>query len=395
MNKPRKRATIALALSFVAVLVVGAFVVTRQSSHSARKAQLGGPPTSTGAGFSSATVSHGVYIANFFAPVDPTLLSNENVDGSSQAYKWSALERNKGVFRWTRMDSDLKTAQRLGKRIALGIDTGAFTPGWAKPQALTFVVSSHNGKFARGTTDSIPIPWDATYEANVRDVANAVADHLRATGLYGVVSQVKLTGINEDSEETRMPTEGRIPIAYLDGKPVTNTFTTDATSVWRAHGYTRALVENAWETMAGYWATAFPDKTLALPTILNAGFPNIDANGAVLSGKETGTNAQTSQYLVDYAVRRWGKRFMSMHTSLSDLYTAANQWLQVRAYSEGASIGYQFNDLLFGQVSTTPETRFLTGANIGLRFHMSYVEVFRTDPRLYPTTMAKLHAALN
>jgi hypothetical protein len=386
-NKPRKRVTAALILVVVAF---GLFALTRHVSSKRTPPVTEPSPTNPAGAPTSAAYSHGVYIANFFAPADPKLLANPDIDGSSQAYKWNTLEPSKGAFDWSRLDSDLKRAQTAAKRISLGIDTGALAPAWAKPQALSFIISPHQGKFALGQKVVIPIPWDPTYEANVRDLADAVAAHLHSTGLYGVVAQVKLTGITEETEETRMPAEGPIPVSSLDGSSVANTFTTDATAVWHSHGYTRTLVENAWKTMAGYWAAAFPDKTLALPTIMSAGFPNIDANGVVLPGKDT----TTSRDLVDYGARTWGKRFMSMHTSLSDLYTSANQWLQIRAYGEGASVGYQFDALQFGHPGTTAEPKFLAGANIGLQLHMTYVEVFRPDPGLYPTTVARLHAAL-
>jgi hypothetical protein len=389
MKKTRVVASIG-AVVVVAAAIGGAIVLHGSSStpNSPSANSPSGTPSSPNA---PATASHGVYIANFFAKADPKLLSNPNIDGSFQAYRWSTLEPAKGDFQWKRFDADMRVASANGKKIALGIDTGSYAPEWAKPHALTFVIAAHNGAFGHGQRISVPIPWDTTYESNVHDVANAVAAHLHSTGFYDLVTQIKLTGITETTEETRMPAQAVSALSMVNGVATSSAATTDATPLWHSNGYTRSQAEDAWKTMAGYWAAAFPDKTLAMPTIPSGGFPNIDDSGRIQPGKDT----ITTQDLVEYGTRTWGRRFMVMHNSLSDTSTPTNQALQVKAFSEGASVGFQFDDQDFGQVDSAPESRFADAANAGIEMHMTYTEVFRNDPAAYPSTIAHLHSELS
>src|SRR5258708_26288451 len=90
-------------------------------------------------------------------------------------------------------------------------------------------------------------------------------------GRFAGVAQVKGTGINESTDEIRMPLE--VPAQATGGCPLT-----DAPAVWMANGYRPSLVEQAWNQMIDSWAAAFPGRSLGTNFITQS-FPNIAENG--------------------------------------------------------------------------------------------------------------------
>ena len=397
------------------------------------------------------TASKGVYVADFFnAPItdlakDPQI---NYINGFVQAYKWSVIEPSNGSYDWTHKDSngkndenldaDIQAAYAAHKKIGLAIDTGAFTPAWADPQFLTFIISSHNGAGPNGAkcqSINVPIPWDSTYQANLHSMIQALTSHLKATRastdpndsttLYDVVSQVKLTGITEDTEETRMPSEAGNPaisgtpdpgIQCTSGVNVGG-YVTDAPSTWKAAGYTRSKAEQAWKTMAGYWAAAFSDKTLGHPTIATAAFPNIDDSGTIQYNKD-GTyksDTQTTHDLINFSNSTWGKQYMLMQQALSNCsnepttsygitYAAQNR-LQI-------GVGFQLQAITYGNAAPDPKNiPSITGAvSVGINgttagvngctvtsapYHMTYLEIFSNVPTADPAGTINAYTLLN
>ena len=346
----------------------------------------------------STAPSRGVYVADFFSSPTAANLANSNIDGFFQGYKWNLCEPSAGVYKWTSagcpLNSDLTAIKNAGKQVALGIDTGSDTPSWAEPQSLSFIISPHDGMFGKCHNDVIPIPWDPTYQHNLQDMINSLSAYLKSAGLYDTVSQVKLTGITEDTEETRMPAETPKACTESDVTPSIQTSLTNAPALWAQNGYTQARVEGAWETMAGYWASAFPDKTLGNPTIQSNGFPNI-VNGVVQSG-----NATTTQDLVTYGAHQWGSRYLTMENALSD---TSNEPMAAYATSNHLtlSIGFQLEDIRYGPAAAANgiheplEPAFTNAVSHGISLGMSYLEIFTNDPADYAAGVAYAHSKLS
>ena len=343
----------------------------------------------------SSSNPHGVYIADFFSAPTASNLSNPNIDGYFQGFKWNLCEPSAGVFRWNSagcsIDGDLTAVRNTGKQVTLGIDTGSYTPSWAEPKSLNFIISAHNGKFGKCHNDTIPIPWDSTYQSNLHNFINQLQAHLKSVGLYNTVSQVKLTGITEDTEETRMPAETPQACKLPDG---TSSSMTNAPQLWAQNGYTQGKVEAAWETMAGYWATAFPDKILGNPTIRNMGFPNI-VNGEVQPGTPS-----TTQDLVKYGASHWGSRYLLMENALSDTSTEPMASFALTNHLP-LSIGFQLEDIRYGQaagangIPEPAEPAFHNAIVNGVKFKMSYLEIFPNDTADYTAGVAYAHSVLS
>jgi hypothetical protein len=92
------------------------------------------------------------------------------------------------------------------------------------------------------------------------------------------VSVAKLTGINTDTDEIRLPNE--------TPESTGNRSVTDAVSTWRSVGYRPALVVEAMRGVAAAWARAFPGVWKVLPIIPQSSFPPIGDGRQVVDERQ-------------------------------------------------------------------------------------------------------------
>jgi hypothetical protein len=84
------------------------------------------------------------------------------VSGVAVRVKWSTVEPAQGTYSWAYLNDAVATAQSSGKKVAISVIAGCFSPTWVYNQAnqiLTFT-----GRDA-GDGTSMPAPWDANYLA--------------------------------------------------------------------------------------------------------------------------------------------------------------------------------------------------------------------------------------
>jgi hypothetical protein len=106
-----------------------------------------------------------------------------------------------------------------------------------------------------------------------------VAEHLRQIGALEHVAVVKLTGVNTDTDETRLPAE----TAQGTGNPCVS----DAIAAWQSVGYRPSLVVQAMRGIATSWARAFPDTWKVFPLIPQDSFPPIGEDGQARMGRQS------------------------------------------------------------------------------------------------------------
>jgi hypothetical protein len=205
------------------------------------------------------------------------------VDGTAVVLNWSELapSAQPNSFDFVELDRRMAIARAHRLAVELVIPAGKGVPAWmfSRPQAglgakrLDFVYSHHDGAGPCQPV-AMPPPWDETYLSAFADMLGAVARHLRETGAARDVAAVKLTGLNTETEELRLPaqTPGETRKACV----------TDAPATWRDAGYRPALIRQAMAKLAAAFARAFPDTYVTLPVILANGFPPIDDHGQVL-----------------------------------------------------------------------------------------------------------------
>ncbi|HXZ43739.1 MAG TPA: beta-galactosidase [archaeon] len=211
-------------------------------------------------------------------------LSVEGIDGAAVVMKWAEIEPARGVYDFSEFDRRIKLVRSHGLAIELGVLAGGSAPEWIYlpsskdkgARKLSFVFSHHNGK-GRLINVTLAPPWDPIYQAAFVEMLGHVAQHLRAIDALKYVSVVKLTGVNTDTDEVRLPAE----TPQETGNPGVS----DAISTWRSVGYRPSLVVQAMREVAMAWARAFPDTWMVLPIIPQASFPPIGEDGQVATGR--------------------------------------------------------------------------------------------------------------
>jgi hypothetical protein len=274
----------------------------------------------------------GVYVSGLPLRKDAQLLPDAvyrlpQVDGVYPNLLWNVLAPAPGQYDWTLLDKEVRRAVEAGKWMTIGIRTGRYTPAWVLDEARhsTFVVGPHGGRAGRCQQVSIAWPWDARYQQRYGELMRALAAHLRTIpGGYEAVRIVKITGINQETQELRLPasraTEATESSCALS----------DALEVWRRSGYDDAKVVDAWVRLAKATDAAFPDKVLGIDVLQRNDFPKLDRAPA----------AEPKARIVQEGLRLFPGRFAVQWNGLSAKSVTP---FVVEAGRAGAIVGWQSN----------------------------------------------------
>ncbi|MGH7841985.1 MAG: hypothetical protein ACREQT_10750 [Candidatus Binataceae bacterium] len=263
--------------------------------------------------------------------INSDVLSNSNVDGVAVHVGWNQVETSDGVYSWGALDNAVSQAGGSGKKVTLDVIPGWQTPSWVYTEGakgFNFIWANNGWGPPLCSVVTIPVPWDTVYTAKWTAFVQAFGAHYDTNA---TVAAVKILGVNSDDEETRLP--------YNDSATIKNGTTScvsyDDVADWQAIGYTRLVVESAWEQIAAAYQSAFPDK--ALVAVLNVGgFPPIDDNGNIFTGKY-GQDSQTSTDLIAYGVANYGSQFALQNDGLG----GTTIWSTEESYANQMTTGYQ------------------------------------------------------
>ena len=221
---------------------------------------------------------------------------------------WKTLEPADGTFDWSEIDTAIATAQVNGKKISISVVPGVQTPAWLWTEgARAFnYVWDQGYSYPYCTVVSLPVPWDPVYEAKWGAFVAAFGARYDSNP---TVSHVKLTGVNGPSQETSLP--GTVNEIINNGQCTGY----DDVQNWINLGYTRTLVEGAWQQFAADFSTAFPHKQFA--EMFNpCGLPPIDENGAVIPDEECDYQGVTD--ILNYGIDDYGLgRFIGQNNALT------------------------------------------------------------------------------
>ena len=108
---------------------------------------------------------------------------------------------------------------------------------------------------------TVPVPWDPNYLYYWDRFLHAFSKHIQDKFpiVYERITVVKITGINRESLEIRLPQQ-----VGIQGKDCTSS---DANEKWLAAGYKRAHIAAAWKAILGSFAHSFPTKSLSMAVI--------------------------------------------------------------------------------------------------------------------------------
>jgi hypothetical protein len=256
------------------------------------------------------------------------------VDGIYVTFKWEDLEPRPQQYDWTLVDQIVDKALQFDKKLSIAVGTGAYAPSWLYDSGVeksTFVVGHHGGRRGRCRTVDIPWPWDANYQKAYARMMRGLADHLRKRpGAYEAVRIVKVTGINQITNETRMPAASRVREDSCSGA---------AAPIWQAAEYRPSKVVDAWKQFAIAVESAFPDKLLAINVLENNGFPALDERGELVR-RGSSAYIDVKKRIIEAGIRLLPGRFAVQWNGLSTRNVAPSV---LEAAKGGAIIGWQTN----------------------------------------------------
>jgi Beta-galactosidase len=281
-------------------------------------------------------------------PAYTAVLANPRVVGITINSTWAALEPANGTYAWTSLDDWIARAAAAGKQVILDVQAGEGSPGWVNAGSATYSYKwIHTFGQSLCSTATIPLPWDAFFQASWATFATAFGAHY--AGNPAVVG-VKLTGVSSDTAEVflRFDTPGQT--TFVCGGPH------DASLAdWVTAGYTPTNVLAAWQggttnlpggghaTIPGVlaaWKAAFPTQRV-LMQIIFSGLPPIDDSGVI--GTALGDFPTYLSFLLA-AVSVFGQQFVFQSDGLSSFFsylpqTSAPQFASATlAYQAGAPV---------------------------------------------------------
>ena len=219
----------------------------------------------------------GVYIPTFQKAISSdTLLQQENtkpyVDGFFLSRTWSQIETSPGTYNWTSLDEDIQTVAAAGKKASLAIGAGAQSPPWIcngttdggpHAECITLIIQPFSN--TTGTTTAcnrqlLPLPWDPVFQADFAGMVTALGAHVAGNATWrSTLVLVKVTGINDTTEETILPSQKGGTTTCTSGDACTGgkCAKTDTLAALKAAGYTDASATMALLAFAGDFRAAF------------------------------------------------------------------------------------------------------------------------------------------
>src|SRR5262249_53989188 len=155
---------------------------------------------------------------------------------------------------WSLVDAQIDLATQAGLYVSIAVEAGEYTPKWlfsAGAKRLHFDVAPHGASATRCISVDLAPPWDGVFQDRWTKLVARLATHLERSGRLSRVAMVKVTGINDASEETRLPAQKSIVVPGV-------CTTTDAPALWAKNGYKPGRVVSSWRTIAQSFADHFP-----------------------------------------------------------------------------------------------------------------------------------------
>lgn len=267
--------------------------------------------------------------ANFYTPLDPSIYANPNIDGIVVKANWDGIEPSEGSYTWTRFDQAVTAAQTAGKRIALDIIAGVHSSPWVASLTSFSAPTSANPQVCEAET--VPIPWDPTYQVQYSAMIHAVATHMASLGVQPVA--VRLGGEQDQSDEDWLSNSATVP-ANCD----------TATVQWAALGYTPVRAIAAWQSLAAATVDAFPNAVyVSVMRGAGAGYPAISNAGVVLKGPKSRGFVDVQLAINSLGVATYGPAFGAMFDAVG-LQSTNPVWSEAQAVAAAGGIAfYQLN----------------------------------------------------
>lgn len=323
---------------------------------------------------------------------------------------WTACNGNSGDYTWTALDSALTNAITTnGKKVVIDVEFGANVPDCelTKLAALTpngtytttwgfdLVLQQQGVSIVPCDNYVEPLPWNATYQADVERVIDAVKGEVVADGFLSSVVGVVNTMVSTNDDETSQPagtgtpngitcpgggtgSVGALPsdlqcTSACGAAPCTCNGPNDVTGL-EAIGYTPSLPANAEKVISDYYHTDFPNAAIHHMVLRNR-FPGINSAGTSTGAADLLLTPQAIMKAVGpslppgYCEVQVNNMGYSNPTS-PNMADAPNV-----AAGTGCWVGFQSN----GQSVNITDAHFTQAASTSFQFNPRFEEWYQTE----------------
>lgn len=332
-------------------------------------------------------------------------LSKEFVDGAAIMIQWAVLEPKPGVYNFEALDKWIEVTTAQHKKIGLGLMAGMHTPEWlyAGPYNVPRNAFDYNRNpqgAAICTVLVLPSPWNENFIKEFNLATAELARHLRefqAPGIprgaaYDALRIVKLTGINNTTEELRLNANKG------DNGPCHQS---DAQQIWASAGFTPTKIARAWHEMIGNTGRVFHDKILSMDIIQSGAFPSIDESGRIYTPPPHTSDVLTAR-LIEASLARFRGRLSIQWNALSQ--REPNPAV-IDAGRKGAIVAWQMNEFLgpqggsgcfYGEQRSHCKTNedFEIMLRNGIDRGAHFIEIWATNVDEYDAVFRKAHDRL-
>ena len=289
---------------------------------------------------------------------------NPNISGVALQIHWSDIEPTAGDPQWATLDALFARASATGKWVQLFIFPGFFSPSWAYPASDSAVFPLQYGPgHKRGEALPLPMPWDATYQANWLAFMQLVAARYGDNPAFAIMGAAGPTSVSDETTEPN---------------------TSADQSTWQSMGYTQTKYVNAWSAVLPALAADFPNQYLSIEGGAGTNsIVDIDASGAIVKNAKLGTKQQ----IVDTATTVIGARLGLQNSNLDGSAGGDEPNTDyVISYAGKALTGFQLRSSAAGTGMGvgTPAQVLKAALDNGIRTtpsgaHVDYIEVYDKD----------------
>jgi hypothetical protein len=266
----------------------------------------------------------------------------KGVDGILVNTAWNRVQSDAGVYDFSEINSEAQLAVNAGLKFEIALKTGGSIPrGWVVGQKGAKEIDvpfAPKGGAGGCNLEQMAIPWDPIYLAALDDLLAHLAQDLKDQGLYSQLTMVRLTSINGQSDELRLPAQAATVATCL-----TNASGDTPVSLWANAGYRPGKLLTAWNTALASYQKNFPDKVFNVAVIQASSLPPIDDEGNLYTGSAAQTQI-TGQVvnLIAAAAAALPGQLLIQWNGVSDQATDADPANWATTYNE--RFGFQSNE---------------------------------------------------
>jgi hypothetical protein len=278
--------------------------------------------------------AHGIYSLtriNAAHLSDDPSWTDPNITGVIVRTWWKHVQPIQGTFQWGYLDQGLKLARKYHKKLGFTVVAGQWSPDW--------IYTAGSQKFVIQNVGSMPCPWDKVF---LNYWQQFILEFGARYDSYGDVSYVTAEGPGRTEECYFCKSQADVDELAADFGGSLST----GIQAW----------VNAAETIAGYYASAFPTT------------PFVYADGTPIPGDDTDYAT-----LVSYCVTAFGSQFGIKSDGLSPIYRAEFAKKEIPLLSPTHPVGFQD---FRGFKDPTDLQQALTN---GINLTGHYIEVYTKD----------------